>query len=225
MTIARIKTGLLTHSNHDTDLFHGLPLEIWRLVFTFLSAKDLCYCSQVCKDWKALVNSLDTTRWKQLYLQQERTKQWKHPSWPNTSVKNDTTWKELYRRRYNLERLWLRKDVRSTCTSAPFLFTRKKVRKVFHVGPNKEYRTIKAALDKASPYAKIIVHAGVYQDSSTLCLKYPVAILGIDEPSKIMLLMQIEVRCESVKLENLTIKPLYSRVRGRGASAAVVRLS
>jgi len=208
MTIVRIKTGLLTHSNHDADFLHGLPFEIWRMVFSFITAKDLCYCAQVCKDWKALVHSLDATRWKQLYLQQERTKQWKHPNWPNTSARSDISWKELYRRRYNLEKLWLRNDVQSTCTSVPFLFTRKKVRKVFHVGPNKTYRTIKAALDRASPYTKIIVHAGAYQDSSTLCLKYPVAILGADEPTKIVLLMQIEVRCESVKLENLTIAEL-----------------
>lgn len=66
MAIARIKTGLL-HSGNE-DLYHGLPFEVWRLVFSFLRAKELCACSQVCKDWHALVDSLDNTRWKQLYL-------------------------------------------------------------------------------------------------------------------------------------------------------------
>lgn len=69
MAIARIKTGLSLTIGCE-DLFHGLPFEVWRVVFSFLRAKELCACSQVCKDWRALVDSLDSTRWRKLYLSQ-----------------------------------------------------------------------------------------------------------------------------------------------------------
>eukprot|EP00111_Clytia_hemisphaerica_P025026 TCONS_00073696-protein len=223
MTISRIKTGILSLTNGE--LLHGLPFEIWRIVLAFLCAKDLCCCSQVCKDWRALVDSLDTTRWKQIYLLQERTKRWKHPNWPNESSSSPalkSTWKDLYRKRFQLSRLWLRNQVAASCV-VPFLFPRRKSPRTFHVGLGKQYQTIKAALDKASPYAKIIVHPGTYQDSSILYLKYPIAILGIDDASNITLMMQIEIRCDSVKMENLTIKPLYVRARGRGSSTAIIR--
>ena len=44
--------------------YENLLSEIWRIVFSFLKAKDLCRCQCVCKDWKTVVTSIDTTRWK-----------------------------------------------------------------------------------------------------------------------------------------------------------------
>lgn len=135
----------------------------------------------------------------------------------------------MYRKRRALSRLWLLSDpgvVSCNNIATSFgIFRKSRQPKVFHVGLGKQFLTIKSALDKASRYAKIIVHPGVYQDSSTLYLKFPVAILGIDDPSKVILMMQIEIRCESVKLENLTIKPLYVRARGRSPSTVVIRVS
>ena len=222
-SIAKLKSGLNIHG-HNEDLVYGLPLEIWRVVFSYLRAKDLCFCSQVCKDWLSLVNSLDATRWKQLYLEQKRTKRWKHPNWPNeTNTLLQASWKDLYKYRYKLSKLWLRAEADVSCATRLF-FSRRRERKTLHVGTHKPYHTLKAALDKASPFTRIVIHPGVYQDSSTVYLKFPVEIIGIDDAAKIVLMMQIEIRTDSAKLENLTIKPIYPRARGRGTSTAVVRV-
>lgn len=221
-SIAKFKVGLSTING---DLLHGLPLEIWRVVFSYLKARDLCCCSQVCKDWNELVNSLDATRWKFLYLQQKKSKRWKHPNWPNeTNSKLDASWKVLYRQRHKLSKLWLRTKIESSC-SPRFFFGHQKQRKILHVGANKSYHSLRAALEKASPFAKIIIHPGVYQDASTVYLKFPVEVLGADDSSKIVLMMQIEIRTDSAKLENLTIKPIYPRVRRRGTSTALLRVN
>ena len=68
----------------------------------------------------------------------------------------------MYRKRLALSRLWLRSSIAVVSCTVPFgLFKRRREPKVFHVGLGKPYHTIKSALDKASPYAKIIVYAGI----------------------------------------------------------------
>lgn len=223
-SIAKLKSGL-TLNNIGDDLVHGLPFEIWRVVFSYLKARDLCRCSQICKDWRELVNSLDGTRWKYLYLEQKKSKRWKHPNWPNdTNSKLEASWKDLYQQRYKLSKLWLKTEIEVAC-SPRFFFSRQKQRKTLHVGANKPYYSLRAALEKASPFTKIVIHPGVYQDASTVYLKFPVEILGADDASNIVLLMQIEIRTDSAKLENLTIKPIYPRARRRGTSTALLRVS
>ena len=48
-------------------------------------------------------------------------------------------------------------------------------------------------------------------------IKCPVGLVGIGNPDDITLTMQINVQVESVKFENITVKPVYPRLRpGRG---------
>lgn len=209
MTIMVANIPLLK-SLTSTDIKQGLPSEVWRVVFSYLKAIDLCRCSQVCKDWRILVDSVDATTWRFLYLEQKKYKRWKHPYWPNETQTNVISWKKSYRQRYLVSRLWLNDGVTTAC-SVNFFFGRSKERKNFYVGSNKPYKTIKSAIEKASPYDRIYVYPGVYQDPVMLVIKNPCAIIGVDDPSKIILTMQIDVRAESLKLENLTIKPMYPR--------------
>ena len=83
---------------------------------------------------------------------------------------------------------------------------------------------IKSALEKAAPYDEILVYPGLYQESSILHLRTPVAIIGADDCSKIVLMMQIDMQADSAKLENLTIKPVYPRARGRSNSVALIKV-
>ena len=42
----------------EEDLFciTDFPIEILMRIFSYLDVKDLCYCGQVCKDWKMISN-------------------------------------------------------------------------------------------------------------------------------------------------------------------------
>lgn len=206
------------------ELKSGPPVEIWRVIFSYLGACDLCHCAIVSKEWNTLVDSIDSTHWKKLYLQTLKHKRWKHPFWPNeTHVKPDS-WKNSYRLRYLSSRLWLLNDIRPTCTI--HIFKRGRNRRILSVGVGKPFHSIKAALDKANPYDEIYVYPALYQESTVLHIRSPVAIIGADDSSKIVLMMQIDMQAESAKLENLTIKPIYPRARGRrGNSVALVKVT
>ena len=199
--------------------YENLLSEIWRIVFSFLKAKDLCRCQCVCKDWKNVVTSIDTTRWKELYLLQKKYKRWKHPFWPNEDTKDESdikSWQKLYKQRILESRKWILTDLNASCT-AHFFFKRKRENKILPVGLGKSYLSVKSALDAASAYDIIYIYPGNYQQPSTLHIKCPVALLGVGKPDDITLTMQINVQVESVKFENLTIKPVYPRLRaGRG---------
>ena len=198
--------------------YENLLSEIWRIVFSFLKAKDLCQCQCVCKDWKTVVTSIDTTRWKELYLLQKKHKRWKHPFWSNEDAKdkNDVkSWQELYKQRILESRKWILTDLNTSCT-AHFFFKRKRENKI-SVGLGKSYLSVKSALDAASAYDTIYIFPGNYQQPSTLHVKCPVALVGVGNPNDVILTMQISIQVESVKFENLTIKPVYPRIRaGRG---------
>ena len=98
-----------------------------------------------------------------------------------------------------------------------FLFLKKKCENKISFGLGKSYLSIKSALDAASAYDTIYIYSGNYQQPSTLHIKCPVALVGVGNPDDIILTMQINVKVESVKFENLTIKPVYPRLRaGRG---------
>lgn len=62
-----------------------LPLEIWKLIFTFLSYHDLNSISLVCKWWKVL--SEDDVIWKALFERE----------FGINSIKVEDSWKKTYR--------------------------------------------------------------------------------------------------------------------------------
>ena len=88
----------------------------------------------------------------------------------------------------------------------------KRWNKILSGGLGKSYLSIKSALDAASAY-DIYIYPGNYQQPRTLHIKCPVALVGVGKPDDITLTMQINVQVESVKFENITIKPVYSRLR------------
>ena len=113
-------------------------------------------------------------------------------------------------------RKWILTDLNTSCT-AHFFFKRKRENKILSVGLGKSYLSLKSALDAASGYDVIYIYPGNYQQPSTLHIKCPVALVGVSKPDDMTLTMQINVQVESVKFENLTIKPAYPRLRtGRG---------
>ena len=194
--------------------YKNLLSEIWRIVFSFLKAKDLCGCQCVCKDWKTVVTSIDTTRWKELYILQK-----KHFGntlfWPNENAKdkNDVkSWQKLYKQRILESSKWILTDLNTSCTAHSF-FKRKLENKILSVGLGKSYLSVKSALDGASAYDTIYIFPGNYQQPSTLHIKCPVALVGVGNPNDVILTMQISRQVESVKFENLTIKPVYPRIR------------
>ena len=229
LTIARLKIGRTFNINTNTAddrLLYGLHAEVWRIIFSHLRAKELCRCCQVSKAWCELVISLDTTRWRDLYLEQKGSRRWRHPNWPNeNNSKLKAPWKELYRQRYKLSKLWMKNNIQASCTTR-FLYNRQKEYRVLNVGRSKTYVDLRTALQDATPFTKIRIHPGVYQDITLLSLRFPVEIIGVGDVSDVLLVMQIDVRCsKSLKLENVTLKPMYPRARWRGTSAANLKVS
>lgn len=202
----------------------SLPLELWRVVLSYLSVRDLCRCSQTCKDWNELVLSLDSTRWKELFLQQKSAKRWKHPNWPNSTHIDPKSWQKTYKIHSLAAKQWLKTSVDATCTfygGILGIFNGSKQRKIIHVGRDRKYFTINRALSAARPFDTIVLEPNHYQQFP-LALKFPVEIVGTGDPSKVVIMMLIEHTAASARLANLMLKPVYPRQRGRGASSSVL---
>ena len=83
----------------------GLPLEIWQIIFSYLSVRDLCCVAGVSKTWYDLSLSMDSRRWKELYL---ACREWRHPYWPLNVHVEPSSWKQAYRNQYLSTRFWYR---------------------------------------------------------------------------------------------------------------------
>ena len=203
-----------------------LPLELWRVVLSYLSTRDLCRCSQTCKDWNELVISLDSTRWRELFLQQRSAKRWKHPNWPNATHIDPKSWQNTYKIHSLASQQWLRTSVDASCTfygGMLGIFRGPKQRKVIHVGRDRRYSTINRALSAARPFDTIILEPNHYQQFP-LALKFPIEIVGTGDPSKVVITMLIEHTASSARLANVMFKPSYPRQRGRGASSLLIKV-
>ena len=203
-----------------------LPLELWRVVLSYLSTRDLCRCSQTCRDWNELVNSLDSTRWRDLFLQQKSAKRWKHPNWPNATHIDPKSWQNTYKIHSLAARQWLRTSMEASCTFYGGLFgifRGPKQRKVIHVGRDRRYVTINRAISAARPFDTIVLEPNHYQQFP-LALKFPVEIVGTGDPSKVVITMLIEHTATSARFANVMFKPSYPRQRGRGASSLLIKV-
>ncbi len=203
----------------------NFPLELWRVVFSYLSIKDLCRCSQTCKDWNELVQSLDSTRWKELFLQQKFAKRWKHPNWPNTTHIDPKSWRTTYKIHSLAAQQWLNHhsiDVSCSLNGGLLSFFRSKSqRKLINVGPGRKYFTINRALSAAKAFDRIVLDPGHYQQFP-LALKFPIEIVGSGDPGKVIITMLVEHTAPSARIANVMVKPSYPRQRGRGGSSAVL---
>ena len=130
------------------ELKSGPPVEVWRIIFSYLGACDLCHCATVSKEWNLLVDSIDSTRWRELYLQHVKHKRWKHPFWPNHTHKKPKSWKNCYRLRYLSSKLWLLNDIYPTCSIQ--IFKRKRTRRILTVGSGKTFNRHKICIRKSS---------------------------------------------------------------------------
>lgn len=181
-----------------------LPLELWRLVLSYLSVADLCRCSQVCKEWRELVKSLDSTRWKTLFL---AAKKWRHPNWPNTTEKEPSSWKSTYKAHHIASQQWINRSIDVRC-SPFFIALRRRPEKVtLHVGPGKKYSSIRDALSAASPFDRIVLHPGIYDEQHFLVLKFPIEIYGEGEIGDVVIQMTIEQQCSTARLVNVVVQP------------------
>ena len=56
-----------------------LPIELLRIVLSFLGVTDLCRASRVSRSWHFVVSSLDIVSWRKHFLSSIN---WRHPNWP-----------------------------------------------------------------------------------------------------------------------------------------------
>lgn len=181
-----------------------LPLELWRVVLSYLSVVDLCRCAQVCKEWRELVKSLDSTRWKALFLTAEK---WKHPNWPNSSRKDPSSWKKTYKVHHLASTQWINRSTDVKCSPFFISLRRKPERMILHVGQGRKYPTIRDALNVAAPFDRLILHPGVYDKQHFLVLKFPVEIYGEGDVGDVVLQMTVELQCSSARLVNVVVLP------------------
>ncbi|XP_068736044.1 F-box only protein 10-like [Montipora capricornis] len=182
-----------------------LPLELWRVILKHLSVRDLCRCSQVCQEWRELVKSLDSTRWKELFL---ASKRWKHPNWPNYTQKEPSSWKDTYKMHYLASKQWVNHSVEVRCAPCVYLFKRKlERRRVLRVGPGREFHTIKSAISAAAPFDCIVLQPGVYDEQHVLSVKFPIEVCGEGELGDVLVQIAIEQQASSLRIQNIILQP------------------
>ncbi|KAM7442218.1 hypothetical protein ABFA07_008853 [Porites harrisoni] len=182
-----------------------LPLELWRVILNHLSVRDLCRCSQVCQEWRELVKSLDSTRWKELFL---ASKRWKHPNWPNYTQKEPSSWKDTYKVHHLASKQWVNRSVEVRCAPCLYLFRRRlDRRRIFRVGAGREFQTIKSAIASASPFDCILLQPGVYDEQHVLSLKFPIEICGEGELGDVLVQIAIEQQASTTRIQNIILQP------------------
>lgn len=182
----------------------SLPLELWRLILSYLSVLDLCRCAQVCQEWRALVKSLDSTRWKELFL---ASKKWKHPNWPNYTNREPYSWKETYKLHHMAAKQWINRSIEIRCSPFFHAFGRRHERRVKHVGCSEQFTALKSAIAAASPFDCIVLHCGIYDDQRVLSLKFPIEICGEGDLRDVVLQMPIEQQASTLRIQNLVLQP------------------
>lgn len=196
-----------------------LPLELWRVTFEYLSVRDLCRCSLVCLEWRELVKSLDSTRWKELYLS---FKKWKHPNWPNFTWKEPKSWKETYKIHHLASKQWMNRSIEVRCSPFFYVFRRRNERRVLSVGHGREFLAIRSAISAASPFDCILIYSGVYDEQSVLSLKFPIEIVGAEDLGNVVIQMPIEQQSSTARLVNLVLKP--GLLRSQNSSTVIIKV-
>ncbi|KAM9137622.1 F-box only protein 10 isoform 2-T2 [Pangshura tecta] len=146
----------------------GLPVELWRLILSYLRLPDLGRCSLVCRAWYELILSLDNTRWRQLCL---GCIECRHPNWPNQPDVEPQSWREAFKQHYVASKTWTKNAQDFESSNCFYLFRRKKDRHVLRVGQGCEFDTLRAALASAGVYDRIVLLPGVYEEQSEIILK------------------------------------------------------
>ncbi|XP_053144820.1 F-box only protein 10 isoform X2 [Hemicordylus capensis] len=163
----------------------GLPLELWRLILSYLRLPDLGRCSLVCRAWYELILSLDNTRWRQLCL---GCIECRHPNWPNQPDVEPWSWREAFKQHYLASKTWTKNSQDLESSNCFYLFRRKRDRRVLCVGPGCEFDNLRSALLSASIYDRIVLLPGVYEEQSEIFLKAPVEIMGRGKLGEVALL-------------------------------------
>ncbi|KAM8843313.1 F-box only protein 10 isoform 1-T1 [Synchiropus picturatus] len=181
-----------------------LPVELWRVILSYLPLPDLGRCCQVCRSWRELVLSLDNTRWRQLCL---RCPECRHPNWPSQPEQEPPSWREALKLHTLVTRTWTQNGPDHQASACLHLFKRRKNRRVWHVGPGCEYETVRGALGMAGPYDRLVLHPGVYEEPAEIFLKVPVELVGLGSLGEVSLLVCMEQQCPTARLCNLVFMP------------------
>ncbi|KAL8576007.1 hypothetical protein ACOMHN_052025 [Nucella lapillus] len=181
----------------------GLPLEIWQIIFSYLSFRDLCSVARVSKTWYDLALSVDVTRWKELYLARP---EWRHPYWPLNSNLEPSSWKLAFRSQYMSTRFWYRCSQQAHKAGCMTLWKRARERQVIEVGPGLQHETLKSAFSVASEYDKILVHPGIYDEQLEMSMKLPYELVGVGELGSIILVVSLEHVALSGRFSNLVLR-------------------
>uniref|UniRef100_A0A7M4EZG7 F-box protein 10 n=1 Tax=Crocodylus porosus TaxID=8502 RepID=A0A7M4EZG7_CROPO len=184
----------------------GLPVELWRLILSYLHLPDLGRCSMVCRAWYELILSLDNTRWRQLCL---GCIECRHPNWPNQPDVEPQSWREAFKQHYLASKTWSKNTQDLESSNCFYLFRRKKDRRVLCVGPGYEFENLRVALAAANPYDRIVLLPGVYEEQSEIVLKVPVEIVGQGKLGDVALLVSVDQHCQTTRLCNVVFMPAW----------------
>uniref|UniRef100_A0A8D0L6I4 F-box protein 10 n=1 Tax=Sphenodon punctatus TaxID=8508 RepID=A0A8D0L6I4_SPHPU len=184
----------------------GLPVELWRLILSYLRLPDLGRCSLVCRAWHELILSLDNTRWRQLCL---GCIECRHPNWPNQPDVEPQSWREAFKQHYLASKTWTKNTQDLESSNCFYLFRRRKDRRVLCVGPGCEFDNLRSALASASTYDRIVLLPGVYEEHSEIVLKVPVEIMGRGKLGDVALLVSMDQHCPTMRLCNLVFMPAW----------------
>ncbi|XP_076874669.1 F-box only protein 10 isoform X2 [Brachyhypopomus gauderio] len=185
----------------------GLPVELWRLVLAYLPLADLGRCCLVCRAWRELVLSLDSTRWRQLCLD---CPECRHPNWPRRPQLAPRSWREALRQHALASRTWTQNGAELRSSACMHLFRRRKDRRVWRVGtPGCDHMTLRAALGAARPYDRLLLFPGVYEEQAEVTLKVPVEIVGMGSLGDVSLLVSFDQQCPTARLCNLVLMPAW----------------
>lgn len=185
------------------DKTTGLPLELWRVILSHLTIVDLCHCCQVSKAWLELVQSLDNTRWKELYLFKNP---WKHPNWPTKPKQDPKSWQKAYKERFLATKQWLKSGADAKCSLSLWHLIKKRSQKVLHVGHGPVFSRLKDAIAASSAFDTIYIHDETKDEQTPLIIKHPIEIIGMGTEGRIRL-NAIEVHCPAVRISNVLLRP------------------
>uniref|UniRef100_A0A672IZU1 F-box protein 10 n=1 Tax=Salarias fasciatus TaxID=181472 RepID=A0A672IZU1_SALFA len=182
----------------------SLPVELWRVILAYLPLADLGRCCQVCRAWRELVLSLDNTRWRQLCL---GCPECRHPNWPSRPHLEPPSWREALKQHALASRTWTQNGPELQSSACLLFFRRRKVRRVWHVGPGYEFDTLRGALGVVGAYDRVVLHPGVYEEQAEVVLKVPVELVGLGRLGEVALLVCVEQQCPTARLCNLVFMP------------------
>ncbi|XP_055954998.1 F-box only protein 10 [Patella vulgata] len=181
----------------------GLPLELWQIILSSLSAWDLCQVCCVCKTWNSFMRCVDSTRWKELYLS---STEWKHPKWPLNIESEPSSWKLAYKEQYLSSKFWQNGIKNMPIVSCLSVLKRNRVKKLINVGPGQEHENLRSALLVANDYDRICVHPGIYDEQFEMSSKIPFELVGCGELGSVILVVCIEQIAPTGRLSNLVLR-------------------